>query len=131
MKRSLCAIAGILLAALTHAHAADAPERQDIQVVLTNFSFTPNVMHLQRNVPTTIHLMNSASGGHAFSSPELFGAVTVASEDRAKIIGGKIEVPAGQSVDITVTPNTPGTYPVVCTHFLHQSFGMRGQATIE
>jgi uncharacterized cupredoxin-like copper-binding protein len=132
MKCSRVAIPAIVLAFATHAFAADAPPaHQDVQIVLSSYSFTPNMVHLQRNIPTTLHLMNSASGGHAFSSPELFAAVTVAPEDRAKIIGGKIEVPAGQTVDITVTPTNPGTYPIVCTHFLHQSFGMRGQAVIE
>lgn len=132
MKRSLCAIAGVLLAVGSHAHAADAPPaHQDVQIVLSNFSFAPNMVHLQRNISTTIHLMNSASGGHAFSAPELFAAATVAPEDRSKIMGGRIEVPAGQTVDITLTPTNAGTYPIVCTHFLHQSFGMRGQAVIE
>ncbi|HEY4264156.1 MAG TPA: cupredoxin domain-containing protein [Micropepsaceae bacterium] len=132
MRRIRVAIAGILIALATRALAADAPPaHQDIQIVLSNFSFMPNILHLQRNIPTTLHLMNSASGGHAFSAPELFAAVTVAPEDKGKIMAGKIEVPAGQIVDITVTPTNLGTYPIVCTHFLHQSFGMRGQATIE
>jgi plastocyanin len=132
MKCSRVAILGIFLAFATHAFAADAPPaHQDVQIVLSNFSFAPSMMRLQRNTPTTLHLMNTASGGHAFSSPELFAAVTIAPEDRGKIMAGKIEVPAGQTVDITVTPNTAGTYPVVCTHFLHQTFGMRGTAVIE
>jgi uncharacterized cupredoxin-like copper-binding protein len=132
MKCGRVAILGIFLAIAGHASAADAPPgHQDVQIVLSNFSFAPNMLRLQRNMPTTLHLMNSASGGHAFSSPELFAAATVAPEDRVKIVGGKIEVPAGQTVDITVTPTTAGTYPIVCTHFLHQTFGMRGQAVIE
>ena len=125
-------LSGLLLLFATNAVAADAPApRQDIQIVLSNFSFTPNMVRLQRNTPYVLHLMNSASGGHAFSAPELFAAVMVAPEDRGKIIGGKIEIGAGQSVDIAITPMTAGTYPIVCTHFLHQSFGMHGQAVVE
>ena len=132
MNRYRGAIAGLFLTIATSAFAADAPAaRQDVQIVLSNFSFAPNMLHLQRNISYTLHLMNSASGGHAFSSPELFAAVTVAPEDRGKIMGGKIEIPSGQTVDITITPTTPGTYPIVCTHFLHQSFGMHGSAVIE
>ena len=132
MNRYLCAIAAVVLTIATNAFTADAPAApQDLQIVLSSYSFAPSTLRLQRNISTRLHLMNSASGGHAFSSPELFAAVMVAPEDRAKIMSGKIEIPAGGSVDITITPMTAGTFPIVCTHFLHQSFGMRGIATIE
>jgi plastocyanin len=125
--------AGIfLVAAASSAFAADAPPaRQDIQVALSNFSFAPNMLRLQRNMIYAIHLVNNASGGHSFSAPAFFAAVAVAPEDRGKIVNGKVEIPAGQTVDITVTPMTAGSYPIVCTHFLHQTFGMRGEAVIE
>ena len=89
------------------------------------------MLRLQRNVSYTLHLMNSASGGHSFSAPELFAAVQIAPEDSGKIANGRIEIPAGQAVDIHFTPMTAGTYAIVCTHFLHQTFGMRGTAIIE
>ena len=129
-RSSLAAIFLIVTGAT--AIAADAPPaRQDIQVTLSNFSFAPNMLHLQRNVSYAIHLVNSASGGHSFSAPAFFAAMTVAPEDRAKIVNGKIEIPAGQTVDIAVTPMAAGSYPIVCTHFLHQTFGMKGEAVIE
>jgi hypothetical protein len=31
---------------------------------------------------------------------------------------------AGQTVDLTVIPRAPGTYPVECTHLLQAHFGM-------
>jgi len=114
------------------AFAADAPaNRQDIQITLSNFSFNPNSVRLQRNMTYAIHLMNTASGGHSFSAPGLFAAVTVAPEDRAKIVNGKVEIAAGQTVNITVTPITAGNYPLICSHFLHSTFGMKGDAIIE
>jgi uncharacterized cupredoxin-like copper-binding protein len=132
MNRYRAAIAGLLLIVATDASAADAPPaRQDVQIMMSNFSFAPEMLRLQRNTTYVLHLKNDASGGHAFSSPGLFAAVMVAPEDRGKIIEGKVEVPAGQTVDIVVTPMNAGTYPIVCTHFLHQSFGMRGQAVVE
>jgi plastocyanin len=126
-------LAGIFLVlTATTAIAADAPaNRQDIQITLSNFNFAPNMLRLQRNMSYAIHLTNSASGGHSFSAPGLFAAVAVAPEDRAKIVNGKIEIPAGQTVDVTVTPMSAGSYPIICTHFLHQTFGMKGEAVIE
>jgi plastocyanin len=126
-------LAGIFLVLTgSVAFAADPPaNRQDVQVTLSNFNFAPNMLRLQRNMSYAIHLVNSASGGHSFSAPGFFSAMTVAPEDRAKIVNGKVEIPAGQTVDITVTPMTAGSYPIVCSHFLHSTFGMKGEAVIE
>jgi len=104
---------------------------QQIDVTLSNFSFAPNMLRLQRNMPYTLHLMNSASGGHSFSAPELFAAAQIAPEDSSKVANGRIEIPAGQAIDIHLTPMNAGTYQIVCTHFLHQTFGMHGTAIIE
>ena len=124
--------AAVLVLTASPAFPADAPaNRQDIQITLSNFSFNPNSLRLQRNMAYAIHLMNTASGGHSFSAPGFFAAMTVAPEDRAKIVNGRIEIPSGQTVDITVTPMTAGSYPIVCSHFLHSTFGMKGEAVIE
>ena len=122
---------GLAFALASFNPAIAAPAGQQIDVVLSNFSFNPNMLRLQRNMSYTLHLMNAASGGHSFSAPELFAAVQIAPEDSGKVANGRIEIPAGQAVDIHLTPMTAGTYQIVCTHFLHQTFGMHGTATIE
>src|SRR5882672_6897652 len=84
-RSSLAGIFLLLTGSVTF--AADAPaNRQDIQVTLSNFSFAPNMLRMQRNMTYAIHLVNMASGGHSFSAPGLFAAVAVAPEDRAKIV---------------------------------------------
>src|SRR4051812_6000881 len=130
MYKSLQIVA-FALSLLPQVPASAAPADQQIDVTLSNFSFAPNMLRLQRNTSYTLHLMNRASGGHSFSAPELFAAAQIAPEDGVKITNGKIEIPAGQTVDIHLTPMMVGNYAIVCTHFLHQSFGMRGTATIE
>ena len=133
MYRSLKIVFAFALTLLLvpHVPASAAPAGDQIEVSLSNFSFTPNMLRLQRNTSYTLHLMNNASGGHSFSAPELFAAVMIAPEESGKIANGRIEIPAGQAVDIHFTPMTTGTYQIVCTHFLHQTFGMRGSAVIE
>src|SRR6266550_7540461 len=98
-RSSLAGVFLVLTASIAMAGDA-AGNRQDIQITLSNFSFNPNMVRLQRNTTYAIHLVNSASGGHSFSAPGLFAAMTVAPEDRAKIVNGKVEIPAGQTVDI-------------------------------
>ena len=129
-RSSLAGVFLVLTASIAMAGDA-AGNRQDIQITLSNFSFNPNMVRLQRNTTYAIHLVNSASGGHSFFAPGLFAAVTVAPEDRSKIVNGKVEIPAGQTVDITVTPMSAGNYPLICSHFLHSTFGMKGDAIIE
>ena len=131
MCRQLMIFALTLALLPLHRPASAAPAGQQIDVTLSNFSFAPNMLRLQRNTSYTLHLMNSASGGHSFSAPELFAAVQIAPEDSGKIANGRIEIPAGQAVDIHLTPMSAGTYQIVCTHFLHQTFGMHGTAVIE
>jgi uncharacterized cupredoxin-like copper-binding protein len=122
---------GFALALALPSSTIAAPAGEQVDVVLSNFSFAPNMLRLQRNTAYTLHLMNSASGGHSFSAPELFAAAQIAPEDASKIANGRIEIPAGQAVDIHLMPMTAGSYAIVCTHFLHQTFGMRGSAVIE
>jgi uncharacterized cupredoxin-like copper-binding protein len=126
----VCALA-LALAFPPHLPASAAEAGQQIDVTLSNFSFAPNMLQLQRNMPYTLHLKNTASGGHSFSAPALFAASAVAPEDSGKIANGRIDVPAGQAIDVHLTPMTAGTYQIVCTHFLHQTFGMHGTATIQ
>jgi plastocyanin len=46
-------------------------------------------------------------------------------------VNGKIEISAAQTLDITVTPMMAGSYPIVCSHTPHSTFGMKGEAVIE
>ena len=124
------AAAALLLAAplinLDYAQAA-----QTVEVDLDSYSFTPKTLHLKRGEAYTLHFVNKSSKGHNFDAPQFFGALTIAADDQRKVEDGKVEVPSGQSVDVKVTANTAGTYKVKCSHFMHSTFGMTGDAVIE
>jgi uncharacterized cupredoxin-like copper-binding protein len=92
-------------------------------VVLTDFAFTPDHIALRAGVPARLRLVNNSKGGHDFSAPAFFAASSIAPGTTAPK-DGAIEVGSHQTVEIAVTPRTPGTYPVECTHFLHSLFGM-------
>ncbi|MGZ3172271.1 MAG: cupredoxin domain-containing protein [Croceibacterium sp.] len=131
MRRSFAAVAILLasqmpLAGLTAQGAA--PET--VSVELSNFKFTPSALALQSGHLYRLHLVNAAGGGHDFSAPEFFAASAIAPEDQAKVVGGKVKLEGKQSVDVTLTPQKAGTYPLTCTHFMHSGMGMKGQITI-
>jgi uncharacterized cupredoxin-like copper-binding protein len=132
MYRTPAALAFCLLglsAAAPASIAADEP--QVVQVTMTNFAFTPQSLHLKHDVAYRLHFVNSGSSGHNFDSPEFFAAVSVSPQDQAKVSDGKVEVDEGDTVDVTVMPRKAGTYPVKCSHCLHTTFGMTGEAVIE
>ena len=110
--------------------APDWSAAQTVQVVMADFSFTPNALQFSANKPYHLRLTNKADHGHSFDAPEFFAAVTVAPEDRAKIVKGEIEVESGQTVEVKFVPTVSGTYQFHCSHFLHASFGMTGTVVV-
>lgn len=101
-----------------------------VTVELSNFKFAPGAVQLQAGVPVVLHLSNLAKGGHNFAAPEFFAAARLDPASAALVRGGKVEVPAHGSVDLTLVP-AAGNYPLKCTHTLHASFGMKGTITVQ
>jgi len=110
--------------------AATAQTVMPISITLSDYSFAPNVLDLQAGVMYRLHLINGGSKDHNFSAPEFFAASQIGPEDQAKIEKGLVALNRGQSVDITVTPDHAGTFPVECTQFMHKMMGMHGSITV-
>jgi uncharacterized cupredoxin-like copper-binding protein len=115
----------------TGVDSVDWSKAQSVEVDMANFMFTPSTLQFRANTPYRLRLVNRASHGHSFDAPELFAAAHIADGDQAKIFKGEIEVEGGQTVDVTFVPITRGTYRFHCSHFLHASFGMTGEAVVQ
>jgi uncharacterized cupredoxin-like copper-binding protein len=113
------------------ATSVDWSKAESVEIVMTNYSFTPKALQLRRNTPYRLHFVNNGSRDHNFDAPELFRAMILAPDDRAKVADGTIEVDEGKTMDVMVMPLKPGSYAFHCSHFLHVTFGMRGEATIQ
>jgi uncharacterized cupredoxin-like copper-binding protein len=123
-------LAGLSVAFLPSATAAQSPE--EVHISLTSYAFTPATITLKSGTAYRLHLTNDSKKTHDFTAAEFFAASTVAPEDKAKLEEeSEVEVDAGKSVDVTVTPNRAGTYPLTCSHFLHASFGMKGTIVVQ
>lgn len=114
------------------APVAAAPQAAKTEVVLANFSFTPEELHLHAGQSTTIHFVNNGSGGHDFTAAEFFSAATMDAANRAKIGGekGRVSLGKDQSLDVTLIPKA-GTYKAHCSHFMHSSLGMTGKIVVD
>ena len=121
----------LLAIPLVTVNQAAAQTATPISITLSTYAFTPSTLTLKAG--TTYHMLfvNSGSKDHNFSAPAFFAAVAVAPEDRAKVEKGQVALEGGQSLDITVTPDHPGTFPVECTHFMHKMMGMHGSIVVQ
>jgi plastocyanin len=128
MRLMLLAAAAMTLAAPVSA----APQPARTEVVLANFSFTPEELHLHAGQSTTIHFVNKGSGGHDFTAAEFFSAATMDAANRAKIGGDKGRVSLGkdESLDVVLVPKA-GTYKAHCSHFMHSGLGMTGKIVVD
>lgn len=117
--------AALALFALT---ASATPAETRIDIEMSNFKFAPEPIQMKAGQPYLLHL--TSDGGHSFAAPAFFAAATIAPADAAKIVKGKIELEAGDSVDIHLTAPAAGHYETHCTHFLHASRGMKGEIVV-
>jgi plastocyanin len=134
MMKFACPFVFAALLAPANAALAQTANPADISLVsisLTNYAFTPNAITLKAGTAYRLHFINSGSKDHNFSAPEFFAASAVAAEDEAKVKKGLVDMKSGQSIDVTVTPSRAGTYPVECTHFMHEAMGMHASITVE
>jgi plastocyanin len=105
-----------------------APKR--VEVILADFSFSPQTIRLRAEEQVVLRLTNRGSGGHNFSAPEFFAKARLDPASATLARKGKVEVRKGASIDLTLTP-AGGRYKLKCTHFLHGGFGMKGEIIVE
>jgi uncharacterized cupredoxin-like copper-binding protein len=121
----------ILLVGFVGGAATAQPSSQAVTIELSSFKFTPSTLTLTHGHPYVMHFVNHSSGGHDFVAKDFFANATIAPEDRAKVTNGEVELAGGESADIHLVPNSPGSYKSHCSHFMHSSFGMTGKVIVE
>jgi plastocyanin len=133
MRIALLAPLALLIApaAVPAQEATPAPARQPaqrIEIVLSNFKFTPDIIQLKAGQAYVLHL--SSKGSHNLDAPEFFAAAKVDPNDRWKIPDGQIEVRTDAPVDIHFTAPAHGNFKIRCTHTMHSTFGMTGEIIV-
>ena len=104
-----------------------------VDVGLESFDFVPDTLRFELGRPYVVHLQNLAKGGHNFDAPAFFSTVALAdgpAERRLRAAGGVIELAGGAVTDIRLIPLKSGTYPLICSHPLHEEFGMSGKIIV-
>ncbi|CAM4006947.1 MULTISPECIES: cupredoxin domain-containing protein [Bacillus] len=87
---------------------------QPIEVELNDDYFNPNVITVPVGKTTTLLLKNKGNRDHTFT---------------VKKLGIDAEVPSGKEKTITIKPETPGTYELICR--FHYLKGMDGKVIVK
>jgi len=103
---------------------------QPVNIILSDFAFTPQNVRLHHGQVYQLRLVNRGSGSHNLSAPEFFAAARISPTDAAIVPGGRIEVGRGEVRTVRLIP-AAGRYGMTCTHFLHASFGMTGSIVVD
>ncbi|HEY2177132.1 MAG TPA: cupredoxin domain-containing protein [Caulobacteraceae bacterium] len=102
-----------------------------LDITMSNYRFTPSVVHLHRGVTYALTLRNQSGGGHSFEAGAFFAMAELSPADRDRLGPGKIEVPPGDQVIVFVTPTRPGVFHFHCTHAFHSMMGMTGTIVVD
>lgn len=124
----------LLLPGISPAVAQDAPaiewlEAERIDVTLSSFEFMPATIQMSRGQPYLLHLSNHSNGGHNFSAPEFFANAMFREGDEPNDKGA-FELAGGEVRDIYIVPRSAGRFDLVCSHFMHAPFGMKGEIVV-
>lgn len=106
------------------------PSAQVIAIELDSFKFTPSTIAMTHGQSYVLRLTNLSEGGHDFAAPKFFSVARIAPGDSRMLEDGQVEVRGGQTLSIRLVAPAPGTYRVVCTHFLHSTLGMKGRIVV-
>ncbi|MCT2558881.1 cupredoxin domain-containing protein [Tsuneonella sp. YG55] len=130
IPRSLAPLVALAAGFLASPAPSADPPGSTIAVELSNFAFAPATIELVHGRAYALQLTNTGSGGHNFAAPRFFAAAAVDPADRRSIRKGGIEVGKGATVTVRFTAPAAGHYDVRCTHFLHSTFGMKGEIVV-
>jgi uncharacterized cupredoxin-like copper-binding protein len=119
-----------VLPAAASAQPVDRSDVETVTITLSSFAFTPETIALEHGRPYRLVFVNTSSGGHNFVAPDFFRTAQIAGDDSARIDDGRIELEAGERLQIRVMIAEPGHYDVHCSHFMHSVFGMTGDIVV-
>jgi len=101
-----------------------------IPIQLSSYRFAPAKIELVRGQPYVLRLHNVSGKGHDLSAKAFFQNVRLASGSESKVEYGRVPVEEDQSVDVELTPQTPGAYEMHCSRPFHSMQGMKGEIIV-
>jgi uncharacterized cupredoxin-like copper-binding protein len=115
--------------------AADWSQAETVEVALSEYEFSPANLTLEAGQPYRLVMRNEGTSTHTFTSPGFYRAIAAqklvsGNDEQALPYIEQTEISSGSSKELFFLPVRTGTYPMECSVFLHESFGMHGEITI-
>ncbi len=107
MKLGVAAVGAVMAMALSMSPARGDSAPKTVEITAKRFEFTPNKVTLKKGETVTLHITSQDVTHGLFLRP-------------LKI---DTDIPAGKSVDVTVTPAAVGTFTAICHHFCGAGHG--------
>jgi uncharacterized cupredoxin-like copper-binding protein len=117
--------------AASKAASIDWSKVQTVSVGMNEYNYLPSSLNFEAGKPYRLHLENSGTKSHTFSSPPFFKSIAarrLTTKERvveAPFIQELVVAP-GLAADLDLVALSPGNYPLVCNEPLHEVFGMSG-----
>jgi uncharacterized cupredoxin-like copper-binding protein len=119
----------------SRANGADWSKTETVTVKLSEFRFEPPSLVFQEGVPYRLVFLNIGERTHTFVSEGFFKAIgaqrlTFKDGEHVNPYFKSVEIASGAERELYFVPVREGAYPLECSVFLHDTFGMEGQITI-
>jgi uncharacterized cupredoxin-like copper-binding protein len=101
-----------------------------VTVQLSEYKFSPAEIDLDHGRSYILRVVNTGGKAHDLSAKAFFQTVSVAADSAGEVKDGEVELAMGESADVALVPNRPGTYEMRCTHPLHAMLGMKGKIVV-
>jgi uncharacterized cupredoxin-like copper-binding protein len=116
--------------------AADWSKSETVTVGVTSYAFSPANLSLRHGQPYKIHLANTSTHTHTFSSDDFFKTAAIQKvvkngSPSSGLEGDGITLAPNDQVDLYLVPVTAGTYDLYCDEFMHDTMGMNGKITVQ
>ncbi len=99
--------AGLTIASPFHARAGETSEPRVVAITARRFEFVPKEITLKQGESVTLRL-TSEDVTHGFFM---------------KVLGIDAVIEPGQPTDVTITPQTTGSFTTICDHFCGEGHG--------
>lgn len=132
MSKRYILITGVILGLMLTSCGGSGPTTT-INVIMTDFQFTPNQFTVPAGENITLNIVNSGAVVHNFIIMELGTEATPPfdDEDQANVYWEEIDIQPGGEFETSFTaPSEPGEYQVVCRTEGHIVSGMIGKLVV-
>jgi cytochrome c oxidase subunit 2 len=104
MKRTIVVL---LVVAATQLGLAQEPAPRVVEITAKRFEFNPKQITLKHGEKVTLRLISTDRAHGLLIKP----------------LGVDLDADSGQPSEITITPETAGTYPAICDHYCGSGHG--------